>query len=400
MRLLITTDTVGGVWTFTGDLATAFLQRGHAVHLVSFSRKPSPDQQAWINRHTAPNRRHSERSEEPPYSAGSRDTAAGLAANQLSLTHSFTKVPLEWMQNNDRAFEDGQAFLLDQIETFTPDLILSNQLCFGRLDTPAPRVVVAHSDVLSWAKTCRPSALEPTPWLNRYTSVVQAGLLDAAALVVPTAWMGEALAANFHLPNHYQVIPNGAELATSTPDVSQPLTEPQRKLQAVSAGRLWDQAKGLDTLAGTDLPLPVMVAGEAQFEGEALPLLPPQVRLLGQLPPAALQGVFRESAIYLCTSHYEPFGLAPLEAALCGCALLIRDLPSLREVWGEDALYFRNAAELQTWLIRLAADPALLTQAQSRARHRATRYSVGRMAEAYLALFHSLLQPQTVRHVA
>ena len=49
---------------------------------------------------------------------------------------------------------------------------------------------------------------------------------------------------------------------------------------------------------------------------------------------------FRQSAIYLCASRYEPFGLAPLEAALCGCALVLRDLPSLREIWGNSALFF------------------------------------------------------------
>lgn len=373
MRVLITTDTVGGVWSFTRDLSADLLRRGHAVHLVSFGRKPSPEQVA-------------------------------LAANLCTrYTDNFaftgSDIPLEWMGENECVFEDGQALLLKAVEAFSPDLILSNQFCFGRLDTSVPRVVVGHSDVLSWAEACRPGALEPSPWLDRYTAMVGAGLLDAAAVVVPTAWMGRALAANFVLPRNYLVIPNAADLRGVTPDRPQP----ERELGAVSAGRLWDEAKGLDTLADCPLPLPVLVAGEAQFEAESASsasMLPANVRLLGQLSPANLRRVFRKSAIYLCTSRYEPFGLAPIEAALCGCAVLARDLPSLREVWGEDALYFHDAAELGAQVSRLAEDPALLAEAQSRSRRRAATYPVERMVEGYLALFHSLLPKGEAGHVA
>ena len=47
MRILMTTDTVGGVWTFTAELARQLLSRGHAVALASFGREPSEEQQAW-----------------------------------------------------------------------------------------------------------------------------------------------------------------------------------------------------------------------------------------------------------------------------------------------------------------------------------------------------------------
>src|SRR3569833_3996501 len=47
MRILMTTDTVGGVWSFTKELATGLLKNGDAVSLVSFGRKPSQSQSAW-----------------------------------------------------------------------------------------------------------------------------------------------------------------------------------------------------------------------------------------------------------------------------------------------------------------------------------------------------------------
>ena len=43
----MTTDTVGGVWTFTCELAEGFLRTGNPVALVSFGRLPSHSQLAW-----------------------------------------------------------------------------------------------------------------------------------------------------------------------------------------------------------------------------------------------------------------------------------------------------------------------------------------------------------------
>ena len=47
MRVLMTTDTVGGVWTFTQELSLGLLNKGCAVALVSLGRKPAPAQAAW-----------------------------------------------------------------------------------------------------------------------------------------------------------------------------------------------------------------------------------------------------------------------------------------------------------------------------------------------------------------
>ncbi len=395
MRLLITTDTVGGVWTFTSELTQQLLGRGHAVHLVSFGRQPSAAQQSWADTHSLC-ARHPERSEGSLSFASGTYASSGSRPLQPSFTYTASNIPLEWMQYNERAFEDGQELLLQQAQAFDPDLILSNQFCFGHLHTPTPRIVVAHSDVLSWAAACRPSALEPTPWLNRYTSIVQAGLLAASTVIAPTAWMGSALKANFSLPGSYLVIPNGTNVASEGEPV------PLRKLQAITAGRLWDEAKGLDTLQDLNSPIPLLVAGDNTFGAADQPAAwPAHLRNLGSLGQRELHHHFRESAIYLCASRYEPFGLAPLEAALCGCAIVARDLPSLREVWGDGALYFTSTSSLHQLLQSLTASPDSLAQAQRRAHFRATQYTAERMTDSYLHLFQTVLQQQQVtQHVA
>src|SRR5947209_13203445 len=163
MRVLITTDTVGGVWTFTQELAAGLLQYGCPVEMVSFGRAPVQEQQEQC---TALERYHPGR-----------------------FRYLATDVPLEWMEDNDRAFEDGARILNEEILRFSPDIIHSNQFCYGSLQGPVPRVVTAHSDVLSWAKACRKDPLTPSGWLRRYVSMVQAGLTACDAVAAPTQWM-------------------------------------------------------------------------------------------------------------------------------------------------------------------------------------------------------------------
>ncbi len=367
MRLLITTDTVGGVWTFTEELTAALLTRGHAVSLISFGRPPSAAQQAWVDAQHASGNNH--------------------------FRFTATDIPLEWMQNNEEAFEAGEAVLHAAAEDFHPDLLLSNQFCFGATTLAIPRIVAAHSDVLSWARAANPAALAGTPWLNRYTALVQRGLLQADAVTAPTQSVVRGLKNSFFLPTNGIVIPNGRQIAPAS-------QSSVRKLQAITAGRLWDEAKGFELLLQTSFPCPVLLAGETARHAETpAPQPPANLAFLGPLAPSALHGIFRESALYLCTSLYEPFGLAPLEAALCGCALVCRDLPSLREVWGESATYFTDAVSLQTAVSSLLENPEALAEAQLLARRRAASFTVERMTDGYLAVCESVLQSKA-RHVA
>ena len=48
MHVLITADTVGGVWTYTQELVSGLVQRDVRVTLVSFGRMPSPEQTEWL----------------------------------------------------------------------------------------------------------------------------------------------------------------------------------------------------------------------------------------------------------------------------------------------------------------------------------------------------------------
>ena len=356
MRLLMTTDTVGGVWTYTKDLTVELLHKGVAVALVTIGRLPSAVQREFLER-----------------------TAAEWAD---AFRWEASDARLEWMSNNERAYLDAEPLLLRVADEFGARLLHSNQFCFGAL--PLPTLVAAHSDVLSWAAACRVQ-MESSAWLDAYSHLVSRGLESADVVVAPTQWMLDALAVNFSLPARARVIANGRRLRFSG-------QYSERKLQAITAGRLWDEAKNLDLLQEVRSPFPVLLAGEVEYESQTVATRPAATTMLGPLAEDDLLARFRESAIYLCTSQYEPFGLAPLEAALCGCAVVANDIESLREVWGDGALYFGDASSLSALLARLACDPQLLVAAQRRSRRRAERYKAARMAEQYLGLYATIVR--------
>ncbi len=351
MRILLTTDTIGGVWTFTKDLCEGLLACGHDVALVSMGRLPYDAQSQWCK--------------ETRRWAGRRFWCEAWAT------------PLEWMEANETAYSGAEAALLRVAKDFQAELIHANQFCFGALSTRLPKVVTAHSDVLSWASVCRPEGLGDSPWMRRYCSLVNSGLRGADAVVAPTRWMAKALASGFVAAGEVQVVWNGRTIPSSaTPKA-------RRLLQAVSIGRGWDEAKGFAVLEGLNAAMPVTVAGETTLEGPGG---------AGALSEEQVLALFRRSSVYVASSVYEPFGLAPLEAALCGCAVVANDIESLREVWGEAAIYFSGARELKRLLDRLAEAPAELRCAQLQARRRAMELTAERMVDGYLELYAGLLE--------
>jgi glycosyltransferase involved in cell wall biosynthesis len=287
------------------------------------------------------------------------------------------------MQNNERAYRDAAPRLLQLVKEFGAELVHSNQFCFGALPIDIRKMVTAHSDVFSWAGACRNGVLERSEWLSRYSALVSKGLREADAIVAPTRWMAASLSGHFPLSREPQVIPNGRTLP--------PAPDGSSKLQAVTAGRLWDEAKNIAMLDEVESPFPLFVAGDTKHGSASLTGSLGNMTWLGPLNTDDLLALFGESAIYICTSKYEPFGLAPLEAALCGCAVLAFDIPSLREVWDGSALYFEDASSLTALLRELQDTPHQLEAARQASLSRAGMFTAERMSDEYYRLFQRAL---------
>ena len=353
-RLLMTTDTVGGVWTYALDLAQALQEYGIDIVLATMG---------------------------PPLNAQQRADVQQL--KNISVFESPFK--LEWMEAPWDDVEAAGVWLLE-LETLTqPDVVHLNGYAHGALPWQSPTLMVGHSCVFSWFAAVH-RTLPGVAW-ERYRREVTRGLRAADLVTAPTAAMLTALRTHYGTFAAAPPIANGRRAASFPPGVKEPCI--------LTAGRVWDAAKNVAALeqVAAQLSWPVFVAGEAQHPdgGEARFH---NVQCLGQLAPADLAVWLGSAAIFALPARYEPFGLSALEAGLAGCALVLGDIPSLREVWGDGAVFVPpdQPDVLAEVLQRLTTDASWRALMARRARARALQYTPERMAQEYVALYARLMR--------
>jgi glycosyltransferase involved in cell wall biosynthesis len=98
------------------------------------------------------------------------------------------------------------------------------------------------------------------------------------------------------------------------------------------------------------------------------------------------------ASIFAHPARYEPFGLAPLEAARAGCALVLGDIPSLREIWGDAATYVdpTDPDAVRAGIDALATDPPRRERLARAAMRRSAEFTSERMGRQYEALYRQL----------
>ncbi|WP_438023945.1 glycosyltransferase family 4 protein [Sorangium sp. So ce233] len=353
--VLMTADTVGGVFSYAIELARALASHGVRTSLATMGG---------------------------PLSAPQREAAGSVPG--LALFESSYR--LEWMDDPWDDVARAGDWLLELEERVCPDVVHLNGYAHGALGFRAPTLVVAHSCVLSWWSAVLGG--EAPPQYDRYRREVARGLAAASAVVAPTQAMLDALLRHHGaLSRHTRaaVIPNAAD-----PDRFAP--QPKEEF-ILAVGRLWDQAKNVAALGevAPHLPWPIRVAGsDVHPGGGSRPI--PSLEHLGVLSPSGVAGALARASIYAHPARYEPFGLSVLEAALSGCALVLGDIPSLREIWRDAALYVDpgDAEALRRALQALIDEPGARQEMASRARARAFDFSPRRMVRGYLHLYGDL----------
>jgi glycosyltransferase involved in cell wall biosynthesis len=255
--------------------------------------------------------------------------------------------------------------------------------------------VVAHGDLITWWLAVHGHEPRSARWLSRYRETIVRGLLGASAVVSPSAAMLDALHLSYLQVKREQVIYNGRNPIFFNPYVS-------KEDSVLSVGRLLDAGKQVHLLTQHQHSLPVCIVGSEQ------PVNPPRVpiradvkvateqlcvSLKGPQTEAQMRNLYSRAAVYAATARYEPFGIEALEAALSRCAIVANDIPSYREIWGDDALYFRtnDGASLAAAIRELTEDREKCRAYGNRAYQRARdRYNHKRMIDEYLQLYRSL----------
>jgi glycogen(starch) synthase len=353
-RVLMSVDAMGGVWPYALELTRHLGSAGVEITIAALGREPTPAQ---------------------------RDDLQRLPGTAL---HTST-FKLEWMPDCGDDVRASGEWLLALEREIKPDLVHLNGFSHGALPWSAPSLVVAHSCVLSWWQAVKGVAA-PAEW-ERYRDQVRRGVLAADLVIAPTHAMGCSIQELYGRAD-VQVIANGR-------DSSSELHPGAQKHPIVfAAGRLWDEAKNLQVLdrACTGLSWPLYFAGEMRGP-QGQEFVPSNGVALGAMPPADLAQWLRHAAVYAFPAKYEPFGLSVLEAALCGCALVLGDIPSLREVWADAAIYVApdEAGALREALETIIAAPAMRLGMARRARERALSFTGLRMASEYLATYTQLV---------
>ena len=362
MRVLMTTDAVGGVWQYSLSLARGLAgEYGCQVLLVCFGE---PDRRDLA------------------------DVASGLGIDLVTL-----KLRLEWMPGSTSDVQQALKEVGKLAHSWRADILHSNQFCFGGLDSYVSKVVVAHSDLLSWIAYHKQGgklddeSVEADTGLRSYRTMVASGLGGATVVVSPSQFMAQCVDEIYGCPS--EVIHNGlwADIYQDGP----------KSGGAVVAGRLWDEAKQAKVAveAADGLPVELQLIGPTEGPTGERARLPEtsNARYTGALRWPEVRAALTSARFYLATSSYEPFGLSALEAALSGCAIVANDTPSFREIWGNAALFYRrnDAADLRSKLSMLIERPEEAVRLARAARARALeRYSGQKMTQRYLRLYKTL----------
>jgi hypothetical protein len=320
----MTADVVGSEWSYSLELARALAAHGVRVSLSTSCGTLTKDQ-----------RREAAR-------------VPGLAVYDAGFQ-------LDWSAGFPEDLGKARSWLLKLEERLSPDIVHLNGFSYGPIVFRSPVVVVAHS-----ASPMIRAGGERSDQI-RLNAEIKAALDCADLLIVPTYALLDELKTSFHLNLPSKVIPyfrRGTDYRTS----------PKQKF-VLSAGKSNEGAKARAAVerAASELDWPVVTANATRASTKT-----------------AEQ--FSKAAIYCIPSQSESSDVPVLEGALSRCALVIGDVPNLRENWNNCALFVPpgNTELLRKSLQMLIVDQDLREDMAQRAFTRAREFAPERCIDDYL----------------
>ncbi|HVK97905.1 MAG TPA: glycosyltransferase family 4 protein [Flavisolibacter sp.] len=357
MTILMTADTVGGVWTYCMELCKSLQKFGAEVHLVTMGDKIKKWQREEVQ-------------------------------ELKNVVVHETDFRLEWMQSPWLDIEECSEWLLHMEDEIQPDIIHLNCFVYGHLPFKAPKIIVTHSDVYSWFLSVKKD--DPMPEWQKYFWCVKNGLLGADRVIAPSQTMLQYMQSIYTVRSDQQVIYNGR---------SSELFYAAKKSDTVfSMGRIWDEAKNIKLLvdAAPNITAPIQIAGANQFAENSFHLTHSNVEYVGKLSTLKIAEHLSTAAVYVLPAKYEPFGLSVLEAAFSKCALVLGDIESLHEIWEDAAFYVdtNDAEDLADAVNYLMNNKDVRDHYAEKAFQQAQKYKSERMGAEYFNVYQELIKKE------
>ena len=360
-HVLLTTDAVGGVWTYSLDLGRELARAGVRVSLAVIG---------------------------PPLDTSQRHQAgaAGLDAHHVGGA-------LDWTAESEEEVAASAARLVGLVAELGPDLLHLNSPALAAFRPfGVPVLAACHSCVATWWSAVKGDEALPHDlgWRAKLTA---RGYASADALLAPSRAFSTATQAAYSLAKAPHVVWNGRRSIEAPPVGLRPLKG--RPAEVFTAGRLWDEGKDLASLerAAARLGDALTVSAAGSLDGpNGQHMRLSQVQALGRLDDLDLAAKLAQRPVFVSPSRYEPFGLAVLEAAQAGCALVLSDIATFRELWDGAASFFPpgDDAALAARITELVAEPDRRAALGAAAQARSARYTPQAMADATLKLYARL----------
>lgn len=334
-RILFTVDPHGAGWMHTVSLAGALLRRGHDVLVASFGPEPSAERMAAVE-----------------------DSGIRL-----------TRVEIPGPTTDPTFIQTARAALEELVKEWSPSVVHIDRCSFGDLELEVPKILMIAAD-----RTAR---------ISRGRGPARRGLLGADAVVSPTRALSEEISRRFEYRRPISLIQPGIELGDKPVMLS-----PVKKSRSgfVCYGRTDEKADGFDVmmeaLRRVKIEAPFKIAGEG-----ARPPLPGWIADLGWLDTDGRSSAFEKAEVAVLPARDDPFGLRSVEAGLAGCALILSDVPSHRELWNGAAVLVPvdDPAALADAIGLLATDSRRREECQRLCHARAVSgFSADRMVDEYL----------------
>lgn len=217
---------------------------------------------------------------------------------------------------------------------------------------PRPFVVTIHDLLLRHephsAKTSTRNAL--VRWVKRigYRISLAHALRSAERILVPTKFVAKDVAL-FYPTTGSRVIVTGEGMPKVTSEQWTVNKEPYLLYvgSAYPHKGVQDLLNAWALIAPKHPDLTLKIAGESDvfmrhLQSETVKHDLPHVEFLGRVSESQLAGLYEHALAFIFPSHFEGFGLPPLEAIARGCSVISSDAEALTEVLGSDgAIFFR-----------------------------------------------------------